>query len=99
MIQILYVLLLVVVPAAIGALAVLVLIRLGRKPEPKPCYRCGIEATTEYMSTAYCIMCRMVVIRMLPAVRHDPPYGFPGSPGYSDFSEVPRQNQFGKKED
>lgn len=96
--QILLIVLMISVPMVFGLVAVLLLFRLARKNEPKPCYRCGVTATAEYMSIPYCMMCRIVVIRMLPAVRHDPPYGFPGSPGYTDFSEVPSPNQFGKKE-
>lgn len=58
---------------------------LFRPSGPFPCYRCAVEATTEYMGLHYCMMCRAVVIQMLPGVRHDPPYGFPGASGYLDF--------------
>lgn len=50
-----------------------------------PCYRCSVEATDEYMGLHYCFMCRMVIVQTIGAVRHDPPFGFPGSPGYTEF--------------
>lgn len=60
-----------------------------------PCYRCGeVVAETEYMGLRYCLMCRIVVIRAYPMVAHDPPYGFPGAPGYLDWPE----RALGKKE-
>ena len=53
-----------------------------------PCYRCGVEASTEYMGLHYCMMCRIVVVQTIGAVRHDPPFGFPGSPGYLEFPKI-----------
>jgi hypothetical protein len=51
-----------------------------------PCYRCGeVEGNEEYMGLHYCFMCRMVIVQTIGAVRHDPPFGFPGSPGYTEF--------------
>jgi hypothetical protein len=55
----------------------------------RPCYRCGEVSTRDFMGLNYCAMCHVVVVRMLPVVRHDPPYGFPGAPGYTEF---PRQS-------
>ncbi len=55
---------------------------------PKPCYRCRGDAITTYMGLDYCFMCREVVVMMSSAVGNDPPYGFPGSPGYL---EVPKE--------
>lgn len=52
---------------------------------PRPCYRCAAIATDEYMGLHYCLMCRTVVSSVYPTVRHDPPYGFPGSTGYLEF--------------
>ncbi len=71
-------------------LGVRALIRAGRDTRPvRPCYRCGVLATTDYMGLHYCLMCRVVIVQMLPAVRHDPPYGFPGASGYLEFRDVP----------
>ena len=61
-----------------------------------PCYRCARKATVEYMGLHYCYMCRHVVMMVSASVRHDPPYGFPGSPGYLDFPAELVEN---KKED
>lgn len=55
---------------------------------PRPCYRCGVEATTDFMGLHYCSVCRIVVFRILPSVRHDPPFGFPGSSGYLEFPKL-----------
>ena len=66
---------------------------------PYPCYRCAAVATTDYMGLRYCLMCRVVVVQMLPGVRHDPPYGFPGSSGYLEFpveggvTEAPKKKE------
>ena len=70
-------------------LSVLLVIAAGRVlfQRARPCYRCGAVARTEYMGLRYCHMCRAVIMQILPAVRHDPPYGFPGSPGYLAFPE------------
>lgn len=54
---------------------------------PRPCFRCGVVATDEYLSIPYCMICKEVVAMTLPGVRSDPPYGFPGSPGYFDWPE------------
>jgi hypothetical protein len=79
-----------VIGLAVGLLVVLSIavgrfLRLAAPPEPRPCYRCADLATTEYMSLPYCMMCRVVIVQVLPMVRHDPPYGFPGSTGYLEF--------------
>lgn len=58
--------------------------RSSRKEE-HPCYRCGGLASVEYMGLHYCEMCRNVIVAMIAAVQHDPPYGFPGAKGYLDF--------------
>ncbi len=68
-----------------------------QKAAIKPCYRCAVIATTSYMGIDYCLMCRVVVVQMLPGVRHDPPYGFPGAPGYLEFPEETPKIE-GKKE-
>lgn len=57
----------------------------------RPCYRCRTVATTDYMGVHYCMMCSMVVSTTMPAVRHDPPFGFPGSNGYLDFPEEKKE--------
>jgi len=62
---------------------------------PYPCYRCGHPAVTEYMGLHYCLICRDVVVALIGAVQHDPPFGFPGSPGY--LKPVPGLEE--KKED
>lgn len=58
---------------------------LKRTPKEFPCYRCGGLASAEYMGLHYCGMCRQVVMAMISAVQHDPPYGFPGAQGYLEF--------------
>lgn len=52
-----------------------------------PCYRCGGDATVEYMALHYCWMCREVIVRMLPIVGLGEMPGFPGSSGYLEFPE------------
>lgn len=66
--------------------------------EIRPCYRCGIVATTDYMGLHYCQICRVAIVQMLPAVRHDPPYGFPGASGYLEFPEQELGKEEKKKE-
>jgi hypothetical protein len=53
----------------------------------KPCYRCGGDASVEYMALPYCIICREVIVRMLPAVGLGGMFGFPGSSGYLEFPD------------
>lgn len=53
----------------------------------RPCFRCAAPATTDYMGLHYCRICRDVVNAMSAAVRHDPPFGFPGAEGYLEFPE------------
>ncbi len=65
---------------------------------PRPCYRCGIIADRSYMGLDYCTMCCVVVVQMLPAVRHDPPYGFPGASGCMEFKEPSEAKLQEKKE-
>ncbi len=75
---------------AIGTpLTVWILLRL--RSTVHPCYRCRAVATSEFMGVHYCIMCATVVSRMIAAVRHDPPFGFPGSNGYLDFPEEKKE--------
>ncbi len=85
------------VMAGIAYLTGRALIRSSRNL-PRPCYRCAAIATTDYMGLHYCIMCRVVVVQMIQAVRHDPPYGFPGASGYIDFPEPSEAPVDGKKE-
>lgn len=79
----------------IVALGIALLVRSARTSTIRPCYRCGIVSTTEFMNIRYCGMCRTVVARMLPVVYHDPPYGFPGGPGYLDFREEEKEVKHG----
>lgn len=51
----------------------------------KPCYRCGIEASETFAGYDYCSICKKVVSVMQSVVRHDPPFGFPGASGYTEF--------------
>jgi hypothetical protein len=64
---------------------------LRRRSIVRPCYRCRDVATTDYMGIHYCILCVLIVQQMMPAVRHDPPFGFPGSNGYLDFPEKKKE--------
>ena len=61
-----------------------------KNPPPAPCYRCARPSVVEYMALRYCFMCREVIVAMIAAVRHDPPYGFPGAPGYLDYPDEVR---------
>lgn len=56
--------------------------KLGRK---RPCYRCAAVATRVFLGLHYCVMCEQVIMRTQGAVNHDPPFGYPGSPGYLEF--------------
>lgn len=49
---------------------------------PTVCYRCAAPAVCRHMGIDYCFMCREVVVTMMSAVSFDPPFGFPGAPGY-----------------
>lgn len=71
-----------------------------RARRQRPCFRCALVAQAEFMGLHYCLMCRMVVAQMLPVVRHDPPYGFPGASGYLEFPEEQKEPTLvqGKKE-
>ena len=73
----------------LASVGILLLARAARstRPLPKPCYRCAEIAVVEYMGLHYCIMCRTAVVSAYPMVRHDPPYGFPGAPGYLEFPD------------
>lgn len=64
-----------------------------------PCYRCATPAEVDYMGLKYCLMCRIMVVQMLPAVRHDPPYGFPGATGYVEFPAPAEVAESQKKEE
>lgn len=57
----------------------------------KPCYRCGGDATVEYMSLHYCAICRLVIVRMIPVVGLGGMFGFPGSTGYLEFPELEKK--------
>lgn len=50
-----------------------------------PCYRCRDLATEEFRGLHYCRICRDVVMMTSGVVAHDPPFGYPGSPGYLEF--------------
>lgn len=54
----------------------------------KPCYRCGGNATVQYMGLDYCVICREVVMRMLSIVGMGGMFGFPGAPGYLEFPRL-----------
>lgn len=52
-----------------------------------PCYRCRTLATEEFRGLHYCRICRDVVMATSGVVAHDPPFGYPGSPGYVEFPD------------
>ncbi len=79
--------------AAFSVLATLAIVFLFTRKAKKPCYRCGILAVTDFMGVPYCTICRLVVARMLPVVRHDPPFGFPGATGYLDWPEKKKEEE------
>jgi len=54
----------------------------------KPCYRCGGRATVQYMGLDYCVICRKVVVMMLPAVGMGGMFGFPGATGYLEHPNL-----------
>lgn len=54
----------------------------------KPCFRCGGNATVGYMSIDYCVICREVVMRMMPIVGFGGMFGFPGATGYLEFPNL-----------
>jgi len=53
------------------------------------CYRCARPAKRAFMALDYCLLCSQVVPMMYPAVRHDPPFGFPGAKGYDPLGPDP----------
>jgi len=53
------------------------------------CYRCARPAKRQFMSLHYCLTCSQVVQMMMPAVSHDPPFGFPGQRGYDPLGPDP----------
>jgi hypothetical protein len=57
----------------------------------KPCYRCGGDATVQYMGLDYCSVCRLVIVRMLPVVGMGGMFGFPGSSGYLEFPDLEKK--------
>ena len=77
--------LLIALISVFSVLATLAIVFLFSRKGPKPCYRCGGKATTEYMAIHYCSICRLVVIRMLPIVGLGGMPGFPGASGYTEF--------------
>lgn len=83
--SVLSIVLIVVAVMIVMTTVAIVFFRLLGHRDVKPCYRCGVLATTDYMGLHYCLMCRVMVVQMLQAVRHDPPFGFPGGPGYLDW--------------
>ncbi len=58
-----------------------------RMSRPEICYRCGQDARVQFAGFPYCGVCVFVVEAMLPAVKHDPPPGFPnggaGAPNWN----------------
>lgn len=54
----------------------------------KPCFRCGGTAQAQYMAIDYCVICREVVMRMMPIVGMGGMFGFPGAPGYLEFPKL-----------
>lgn len=54
----------------------------------KPCYRCGGDAKVQYMGLDYCIICREVIMRMLPVVGMGGQFGFPGAVGYLEHPNL-----------
>jgi hypothetical protein len=63
-----------------------------RKPR-KPCYRCGGLAQAEYMALHYCVICREVVVRMMPIVGMGGMFGFPGATGYLEFPVLEKKKE------
>jgi hypothetical protein len=57
----------------------------------KPCYRCGGNASVEYMALLYCRICREVVVRMIPVIGMGGMFGFPGSTGYLEFPSLEKK--------
>ena len=57
----------------------------------KPCYRCGGDATVQYMGLDYCRICQTVIVRMLPMIGLGGMFGFPGSSGYLEFPELEKK--------
>lgn len=53
-----------------------------------PCYRCGGNATVEFMSLKYCVICQTVVMRMMAVVGFGGMFGFPGAEGYLEFPNL-----------
>lgn len=69
----------------------ILLSRLRRElRKDRPCYRCAEKASGEYMGLHYCTICCDVVMMTMGAVKHDPPFGYPGSPGYLEFPKKER---------
>jgi hypothetical protein len=83
--QVLFILTVSVLSLACMTIVAIVVGRFMRVSQVHPCYRCGILATEEYMGLHYCVICQLVVVRMIGAVRQDPPFGFPGASGYLQF--------------
>lgn len=73
---------------------VLAMVRALRRrlsPPPVVCYRCGLilSRVFPYMGLSYCNLCRSVVVAMAWLIPMGAPFGFPGSPGYLELSDVP----------
>lgn len=84
--NVLVIVLIIVGALLVAAIGIWLLVSSARQSQIlRPCYRCAAIATHEFMGLYYCRMCCMIVVRMLPTVRHDPPYGFPGSSGHLTF--------------
>lgn len=54
----------------------------------RPCYRCGGDATVQYMGLDYCAICRKVILTMLPIVGMGGQFGFPGATGYLEHPNL-----------
>lgn len=57
----------------------------------KPCYRCGGDATVQYMALDYCKICQTVIVRMLPMIGLGGMFGFPGAAGYVEYPELEKK--------
>jgi hypothetical protein len=86
-VNVLIIVLIILGALLLAGLGIWMLVLSARAQDIRPCYRCATVATHEFMGLYYCRMCCMIVVKMLPVVRHDPPYGFPGSSGHLMFPE------------
>ena len=86
----------------VAALCLLIALYYALPSRPLRCYRCALPAIDQFMNLDYCTICREVVKVMYPKVSQDPPYGFPGAPGYDPKGDDPylrsKENAGGKKD-